>query len=81
MRQRMDESGDSMQDMLRQTSVDLFKKFGIEPSALENGYVPVDIDVSPFLGEECSKEGISIIPRDTEKPADMRRKNYKEMVK
>ena len=59
MRQRMDKIGDSMQGVLRQISVDLFKKFGIEPSALENGYVPVDIDVSPFLDEKCSKEGIS----------------------
>jgi len=59
LRQRMDEIGTSMQGVLRQISVDLFKKFGIEPSALENGYVPIDIDVSPFLDEKCSKEGIS----------------------
>ena len=59
MRQRMNEIGDSMQGVLRQISIDLFKKFGIEPSAMENGYVPIDIDVSPFLDEKCSKEGIS----------------------
>lgn len=59
MRQRMDEIGDSLKGVLRQVSVDLLKKYGIEPSALENGYVPVDIDVSPFIDEKCSKEGIS----------------------
>ena len=59
MRQRMDEIGASMQGALRQINVDLFKKFGVEPSALENGYIPIDIDVSPFLDEKCNKEGIS----------------------
>lgn len=55
----MDEIGDSLQGTLRQVDVELFKKYGIEPSALENGYVPVDIDVNPFIDEKCSKEGIS----------------------
>ncbi len=50
LRQRMDEIGASMQGVLRQINTDLFKTFGIEPSALENGYVPVDIDVSPSCG-------------------------------
>ncbi len=30
-----------------------------EPSALKKGYVPIDIDVNPFLDEKCKKEGIS----------------------
>ena len=59
LRQRMDEIGSSMQGVLRQINADLFKKFGIEPSALDNGYIPIDIDVSPFLDEKCKKEGIS----------------------
>ena len=37
----------------------MFKKYGVVPSALDNGYVPIDIDVSPFINEKCSKEGIS----------------------
>lgn len=59
MRQRMDEIGDSLRDTLRMANVSLFREYGIEPSALANGYVPVDIDVSPFIDEKCSKEGIS----------------------
>ena len=43
----MDEIGDSLRDTLRKAS------------ALVNGYVPVDIDVSPFIDEKCSKEGVS----------------------
>ena len=31
----------------------------IEPSALNNGYVPVDIDVTPFDNSKTHKEGVS----------------------
>lgn len=56
MCQRMDEIGDSLQDTLRMANVGLFKEYGIEPSALANGYIPVHIDVSPFIDEKCNKE-------------------------
>lgn len=59
MRQRMDEIGSSLKQPLRQVAIDMFKHYGIEPSALGNGYVPIDIDVSPFIDEKCAKEGIS----------------------
>lgn len=57
----MDEIGDSLRGTLRMANVSLFKEYGIEPSALVNGYVPVDIDISPFIDEKCSKEGVSKI--------------------
>ena len=59
MRQRMDEIGDSLQSVMREANVDFLTHYGIQPSALENGYVPIDIDVSPFINEKCEKEGIS----------------------
>lgn len=59
MRQRMDEIGDSKRESLRLANVELFKRYGIEPTPLDNGYVPVDIDVSPFIDEKCKKQGIS----------------------
>ncbi len=59
MRQRMDEIGCSLKQPLRQVVTDLFKCYGIEPSAMENGFVQIDIDVSPFIDEKCAKEGIS----------------------
>ena len=59
MRQRMDEIGDSLQNVMREANVDFLTHYGIQPSALENGYVPIDIDVSPFINEKCEKEGIS----------------------
>lgn len=59
MRQRMDEIGTDLKDILREINVDLLTHYGIEPSPLESGYVPIDIDVSPFINEKCNKEGIS----------------------
>ena len=59
MRQRMDEIGCSLKQPLRQAVIDLFKCYGIEPSAMDNGFVQIDIDVSPFIDEKCAKEGIS----------------------
>ena len=59
MRLRMDEIGDTLKSHLRQVNISMFKKYGVVPSALDNGYVPIDIDVSPFINEKCKKEGIS----------------------
>lgn len=59
MRQRMDEIGASLKETLRQIVIDLFRRYGVEPSALDNGMIPIDIDVSPFINEKCAKEGIS----------------------
>ena len=63
MRQRMDDMGETLKDtlkpILREATVNLFKYFNVNPTALENGYVPVDIDVSPFINEKCHNEGIS----------------------
>lgn len=59
MRQRMDEIGSSLRQPLRQINVELFKQYNIVPGRLDNGYIPIDIDVSPFIDEKCSKEGVS----------------------
>lgn len=59
MRQRMDEIGSSLKQPLRQIVIDLLKHYHIEPSAMDNGFVQIDIDVSPFINEKCVKEGIS----------------------
>ena len=61
MRQRLDEMSETLKDTLkvtlREVTVNLFKYFNVNPTALENGYVPIDIDVSPFINEKCNKEG------------------------
>lgn len=59
LRQRMDDIGSSLREEILQANVTMFQNYGIKPSALPNGYVPVDIDVTPFNNSKSSKEGVS----------------------
>lgn len=59
LRQRFDMIGDSLRSDILQANVDLLREMKIEPSALKNGYVPVDIDVTPFDNSKTKKEGVS----------------------
>lgn len=59
LRQRMDDIGDSLRQEILRANVTMFKNTGIEPRALTNGFVPVDIDVSPFDNSKTKKEGVS----------------------
>jgi len=59
LRQRMDDMGDSLRKEILQANITMFKNTGIEPGALPNGLVPVDIDVSPFDNSKTKKEGVS----------------------
>mgnify|MGYP002763614218 FL=1 len=44
---------------IQQANVDMLRKMHIEPTALDNGFVPVDIDVTPFDNSKSNKEGVS----------------------
>ena len=59
LRQRFDMIGDSYRKDILQANIDIFREMNIEPSALANGYVPVDIDVTPFDNSKSHKEGVS----------------------
>jgi len=59
LRQRMDGIGSSLRNDILNSNVTMFQNLGISPSALPNGYVPVDIDVTPFDNSKTSKEGVS----------------------
>ena len=59
LRQRFDMIGDSLRREILQANIDMLREMKIEPSALENGYVPVDIDVTPFDNSKTMKEGVS----------------------
>ena len=59
LRQRFDMIGDSLRRDILQANIDMLREMKIEPSALENGYVPVDIDVTPFDNSKTMKEGVS----------------------
>ena len=59
LRQRMDEIGSKLRAMLLDFNVDLLRKNGAAPTALSNGMVPVDIDVTPMDNSNTKKEGVS----------------------
>ena len=48
LRQRMDIIGRSLRNDILRANVTMFKTIGVEPTALENGNVPLDFDVTPF---------------------------------
>ncbi len=48
-----------MHQQILDGNVDMFLSCGYEPSSLENGCVPVDIDVSPFDNSGSHKAGVS----------------------
>ena len=59
LRQRMDDIGDSLRDFILQENVSLLQANKIQPSALPNGLIPVDIDVTPIDNSKSKKEGVS----------------------
>lgn len=59
LRQRFDMIGGSLRRDIQQANIDMFHEMNIEPSAMDNGYVPVDIDVTPFDNSKSNKEGVS----------------------
>lgn len=59
LRQRFDMIGGSLRRDIQQANIDMFHEMDIEPSAMDNGYVPVDIDVTPFDNSKSNKEGVS----------------------
>ena len=59
LRQRMDYIGDSLRQTILEENVALLLANKIKPTALANGYVPVDIDVTPMDNSKSKKEGVS----------------------
>ena len=59
LRQRMDDIGSSMREIILSENVKMLCSNGIVPGRLPSGYVPVDIDVTPFDNSKTKKEGVS----------------------
>ena len=59
LRQRLDLVGGSVHRQVLDENIHMLKSNGIVPSKLPCGYVPVDMDVSPFDNSKTSKEGVS----------------------
>ena len=59
LRQRMDDIGSSLRSQILEANVDMFRTHGVEPSALDTGEVPVDIDVTPMDNSKSHKDGVA----------------------
>ncbi len=59
LRQRFDLIGSSIRRQILDENIKMLKSNGIVPSKLPCGYVPVDMDVSPFDNSKACKEGVS----------------------
>lgn len=59
LRQRMDDIGDSLRRTILEQNVEMLLADKIQPTALANGLVPVDIDVTPMDNSKSKKEGVS----------------------
>ena len=70
LRQRMDDIGDSLRQQLLEENVAILRANQIEPTALPNGFVPVDIDVTPM---DNSKTKRKASPGPTRASTAMRR--------
>jgi len=59
LRQRMDDIGSSLRENILNANTEMFLAHHVVPGALPSGYVPVDIDVTPFDNSKTQKEGVS----------------------
>ena len=59
LRQRMDDIGSSLREEILNANVDMFNTFNVQPSALESGLVPLDLDVTPMDNSKTHKEGVA----------------------
>lgn len=59
LRQRMDDIGDSLRRTILEQNVEVLLTNNIQPTALPNGLIPVDIDVTPMDNSKSNMEGIS----------------------
>ena len=59
LRQRMDEIGRTQREQLLRFNAHLLKSNHIKPTALKNGMIPLDMDVTPMDNSNTKKEGVS----------------------
>ena len=59
LRQRMDDIGASLRPQILSENIEMLRTNGIVLGKLPNGYVPVDIDVTPFDNSKTQKQGVS----------------------
>lgn len=59
LRQRIDYIGSSLRSTILRANVKMFQNYSMQPTPLDCGLIPVDIDVTPFNNSKTHKEGVS----------------------
>lgn len=59
LRQRMNAMGQNLRGVTLRTNTQVLRSSGVVPSANEQGYVPVDVDVTPMDNSDTKKQGVS----------------------
>ena len=59
LRQRMDEIGKTQREEILGFNTHLLKSNHVEPTALKNGMIPLDMDVTPMLTSIMLMENVS----------------------
>ena len=59
LRQRMDSIGSSLRKEILDANVNMLKAHNFLPTPLKNGFVPLDMDVTPMDNSKSGKEGVS----------------------
>lgn len=59
LRQRLDSMGKRLREEILSSNVRMFTQYGVKPTANSDGFVPLDVDVTPFDNSATKKAGVS----------------------
>lgn len=59
LRQRMDDIGKSLRTNIPEANINMLNTANVTPTVFDKGYVPLDLDVTPFDNSKTNKEGVS----------------------
>ena len=59
IRQRFDRLADAFVPAVRESAVEFLRALRVEPTPLDTGHVPLDVDVTPLDNSQTRKEGVS----------------------
>lgn len=65
LRQRKDIISDSLRETILTENEELLISNNIQPTALPNDFVPVDIDVTPMDNSKSNKEGVVFVTNES----------------
>lgn len=55
----MDDIGKSLRTNILEANINMLNTANVTPTVFDKGYVPLDLDVTPFDNSKTNKEGVS----------------------